>query len=49
MARKDEAVDWLKKGCPPSKIAEQMGVTISSVRDSSLGMFIVWDTGCGAK
>lgn len=31
MARKHEAVEWLKKGYPPSKIAEQMGVTVSTV------------------
>jgi len=31
MARKHEAVGWLKQGDPPSKIAEQMGVTVSTV------------------
>jgi hypothetical protein len=31
MARKHEAVEWVKKGYPPSKIAEQMGVTVSTV------------------
>jgi len=31
MARKHEAVEWLKKGYSPSKIAEQMGVTVSTV------------------
>jgi len=31
MARKHEAVEWLKKGCSPSKIAQQMGVTTSTV------------------
>jgi hypothetical protein len=31
MARKHEAVEWLKKGYSPSKIAEQMGVTVSTI------------------
>ena len=31
MARKHEAVEWLKKGCSPSKIAEHMDVTVSTV------------------
>lgn len=31
MGRKHEAVEWLRKGYSPSKIARQMGVTISTV------------------
>jgi predicted transcriptional regulator len=31
MARKHEAVEWLKKGYSPSNIARQMGVTLSTV------------------
>jgi hypothetical protein len=31
MARKHEAVEWLQKGYSPSRIAEHMGVTVSTV------------------
>lgn len=31
MARRHEAVEWLKKGYPPSKIAENMDVTVATV------------------
>jgi predicted transcriptional regulator len=31
MGRRHEAVEWLKKGYPPSRIALEMGVTISTV------------------
>jgi len=31
MARRHEAVEWLRKGCSPSQIAANMGVTVATV------------------